>query len=156
MMVKRMLSNNGDSLTMNVPVKYDDLLAAHQWVSASSLDDNEAFVSRVTGAIHLTSRLIDVNDELPEDIEDENKYVSVPHKQDLDLGRSLVFSFVENNLADSFETVSSFFHQRGAYRRFKDLLEQKGQLEAWYGYETKATELALREWSAEQGLTLAD
>ena len=54
----------------------------------------------------------------------------------------------------SYETVSNFFRQRGAYGKFKDLLERKGQLEAWYEFEAKATELALREWAAEQELSI--
>ena len=54
----------------------------------------------------------------------------------------------------SYETVSNFFRQRGAYGKFKDLLERKGQLEAWYEFEAKAPELALREWAAEQGLSI--
>lgn len=30
--------------------------------------------------------------------------------------------------------------------RFKDLLESKGQLEAWYDFESKATEVAICDW----------
>jgi hypothetical protein len=50
--------------------------------------------------------------------------------------------------------VATFFRKRGAYGRFKDLLERKGLLEAWYEYEAQAVEQALRTWSAENGLQL--
>ena len=50
--------------------------------------------------------------------------------------------------------MATFFHQRGAYGRFKDLLERKGMLEAWYECEAQAAEQALRAWSAENGLQL--
>ena len=141
-------------MTLSAPVKFDDLLAAYEWVS-SSPDDNEAFVSRVTGNVHWSSNTMELDDELPEDIEDGSIYVAVPNKHDLNLGKNLALAFAEEQLADSYQTIANIFRQRGAYGRFKDLLERKGCLAAWYDYETKATELALREWGAEEGLSIA-
>lgn len=143
-------------MTLSAPVKFDDLLAAYEWVSSSSPMDSDAFVSRVTGNIHWSSNTIDLDDELPEDIEDGSIYLSVPHKQDLNLGKHLALTFAEEFLADEYQTVAGIFRQRGAYGRFKDLLERKGYLQAWYDYEANATELALREWAAEQGLSIAE
>ncbi|MDI6747703.1 MAG: hypothetical protein QMD17_11210 [Rhodocyclaceae bacterium] len=142
-------------MTHHAPVKYDDLLAAYEWVS-SSPDDSEAFVSRVTGDVHWSSSTMALDEELPEDIEDESIYVAVPNKHDLNLGKNLALTFAEEQLGDSYQAVANFFRQRGAYGRFKDLLERKGSLEAWYDYEAKATELALREWAAEEGLLIAE
>lgn len=135
-------------------MKLADLLAAYEWVSSSS-NDSEAFVSRVTGNVHWSSSAMELDDELPEDIEDGNIYVGVPNKHDLNLGKRLALTFAEEQLADSYQTVANFFRQRGAYGRFKDFLERRGCLEAWYDYEAKATELALREWAAEEGLFIA-
>lgn len=142
-------------MTLSAPVNFDDLLSAYEWVSSSSPSENEAFVSRITGGVHWSSNIGALEDELPVDTADENIYVSVPHKNDLNLGRNLVLSFTEEHLTESYETVSSFFRQRGAYGRFKDLLEQKGKLQSWYDYEAKVTEQALREWCAEQGLSIS-
>ncbi len=139
------------TMTQSAPVKYDDLLAAYEWVS-SSPGDSEAFVSRVTGCVHWSSSAIELEEELPEDIEDGGIYVAVPNKHDLDLGKSLVLAFAEEQLPESYQTVAGFFSQRGAYGQFKDLLGRNGVLEAWYDYEAKATERALREWAAEEGL----
>lgn len=141
-------------MTLGAPVKYDDLLAAYEWVS-SSPDDSEAFVSRITGDVHWSSSTIELDDELPEDIEDGSVYVVVPNKHDLNLGKDLALTFAEEQLADSYQTVADFFRKRGAYGRFKEFLERKGCLEAWYDYEAKATELALREWAAEEGLSIS-
>jgi hypothetical protein len=141
-------------MTLSAPVKYDDLLAAYEWVS-SSPDDSEAFVSRVTGNIHWSSSTIDLEEELPEDIEDGSVYVVVPNKHDLNLGKGLALTFAEEQLADSYQTIVDFFLKRGAYGLFKEFLERKGCLEAWYDYEAKATELALREWAAEEGLSIS-
>jgi hypothetical protein len=139
-------------MTLSAPVRFDDLLLAYEWVSSSSPAENGAFVSRVTGKIHWSSSVMELDDELPEDIEDVNIYVAVPHKYDLNLGNNLALTFAEEQLVGSYEAVLKFFRQRGAYGKFKDLLERKGQLEAWYEFEAKATELALREWAAEQEL----
>ncbi|MDO8811026.1 MAG: hypothetical protein Q7J38_03230 [Gallionella sp.] len=143
-------------MTVSAPIKFDDVLAAYEWVSSSSPAENEAFVSRITGNVHWSSGIIDLDEELPEDIEDGSIYVSVPHKYDLNLGKSLALTFAEERLADSYETVSNIFHQRGAYGKFKDLLELEGRLEAWYEYEANAIELALRECAADQGLLITE
>jgi hypothetical protein len=138
----------------DTPISYADLLAAFEWVNSSAPGENSAFVSRKTGATHWTSALMELEDELPEDIEDDSIYVAVPHKNDLDLGKNLVLNFMDERLPESCATVATFFSQRGAYRRFKDLLERKGMLEAWYEYEAQAVEQALRTWSEENGLQL--
>jgi len=135
-------------------VSFVDLLDAYEWVSSADPCENEAYVSRVTGQIHWSSSITDVEEELPEDIEDGSIYLAVPHKHDLDLGRELVLRFVEEHLPDSYELVSGFFRKRGAYSRFKSLLGQKNQLENWYKYEESAVEEGLREWSRENGLQL--
>jgi hypothetical protein len=97
---------------------------------------------------------MELDDALPEDIEDGSIYVAVPNKHDLNLGKYLALTFAEERLADSYQTVANIFHQRGAYGKFKDLLEQKGLLQTWYDFEAKATEAALREWAAEEGLSI--
>ena len=141
-------------MTTSAPVSFDDLLAAFEWVSAAGPFENEAYVSRVTGKLHWSSSLNELDEELPEDIEDESIYLAVPHKTDLELGRDLVYRFVEDHLPEFFELVSGFFRKRGAYSRFKTLLERKGKLEAWYEYEASAVEQALRDWCADNEIPL--
>ena len=46
------------------------------------------------------------------------------------------------------------FHKRGAYARFKDLLQRKNALDRWYDFEAEATEAALREWCEINGITI--
>src|SRR5882672_6628473 len=115
--------------------------------------DCEAYVSRVTGTVHWSGEGVD--GELPEDIEDESLYIAVPHKSEFGLGRSLALRFAEEHLSASYDVVCEYFRKRGAYGRFKSLLENAGQLEAWHQYEQAATEQALREWCEENGLDLA-
>ncbi len=79
-------------------------------------------------------------------------YLAVPHKRDLDLGNRLALAFVAQELPDDYETAVGFFRRRGAYRRFKDLLEMRDRLESWYEFENRATEAALLAWCAENGV----
>jgi hypothetical protein len=138
----------------SAPVSLDDLLAAFEWVNACAPTENSAFVSRKTGATHWASDVADVEDELPEDIDDASIYVEVPHKNDLDLGRNLALKFVDEKLPEAGATAAAFFRQRGAYSRFKRLLESKDMLQAWYDYEAQAVERGLRKWAAEVGLQI--
>jgi hypothetical protein len=137
------------------PVKFDDLRSALEWVSASPDEENQAYVSRVTGVVHWSSTFTDLEEELPEDIEDGSLYVSVPHKNALGLGRDLAIAFTEEHLKGSVHVVEDFFHKRGAYAKFKDLLERESLLQAWYDHEAGKTESALRAWAAGQDLSIA-
>ena len=98
---------------------------------------------------------IELEEELPEDFESSDRYLALPHKNDLNLGRDLALSFAEQYLSKDYEKVVGYFHKRGAYSRFKDLLEHRGVLETWFNYEKVATEEALRQWCGEHGIQLS-
>ena len=68
--------------------------------------------------------------------------------------RYLVFEFVSRALPDEYERVRSIFSRRGAFARFKDLLERKDLLEQWYKFENEATERALKQWCEQNGLVV--
>lgn len=133
--------------------KYSDVEEAFMFVSMSLPDEHEAFLNQETGEIYFVSMIGD-SDELPEDLEESEKYISIPDKNDLNLGRDLVFDYVSIHLPDEFERVRGFFSKSGAYARYKDLLQSKEQLENWYEFESKAIEVALREWCRENGVVL--
>lgn len=140
---------------METQVKLTELVAAFDWVSAAGPFENAAYVNRETGAIHWSSSMNELDEELPDDIEDGTRYLAVPHKNELGLGRDLALRFVEENVPNSYELASSYFRKRGAYGRFKDLLERQGCIESWYQYEAEAVEQALREWCRENGLQVS-
>jgi len=48
------------------------------------------------------------------------------------------------------------FSKRGAYQKFKDLLERRKALERWYDFEVKATEQAVRKWCEENSIELVE
>ena len=134
---------------MNTRIKLSELVQAFEWVSATGPFENEAYVSRVSGRIWLLSDLDDFGEEPPEDLEDESLYLSVPSKNELDLGRSLALRFAEEKVPESYERVRDFFARSGAYGRFKNLLDEGGHLDAWYAYEAKGIEEALRAWASD-------
>jgi hypothetical protein len=90
----------------------------------------------------------------PDDADDEEKYLAIPHKKQLDLGKPLVLEFARQFLPGQFAEVRRMFDRRGAYARFNDLLRRNNALDRWYDFENKATEAALREWCALNEITI--
>jgi hypothetical protein len=132
---------------------YDDIEYAFIFVSGAPPFENSAVVHRISGEIFYASPMTGI-DEIPEDAEDNDDYLWIPHKNDLDLGRPLVMDFVRARCEDEMEKVLAIFRRKGAYGRFKDLLAQKGLLEDWYAFEQERTREALLEWCAENGVVL--
>ncbi|RQR48106.1 hypothetical protein DIE19_33630 [Burkholderia sp. Bp9126] len=140
-----------------VAVKYDDLSAAFDFVSYGAPMEHHAYVSLETGQVWWSSDFSDTCDEdLPEDLETSNHYLAIPHKNELDLGRSLALRFTAEQLPARYDQVEGFFRRQGAYARFKDLLEREGVLERWYAFEVDSVEKALRQWCADNGLDILD
>jgi hypothetical protein len=138
-------------------VSLDQLQNAMEWVSGDFLD-NEAYICRQTGKIYWVDGdpgMIDEEEEVPEDIHDADKYIAVPDKRDLDLGKQLAFDFTSQYLAERYDDVRDMFRAKGAYRRFKDILERKGLLEEWYRYSDERAAKALAEWCELESLILA-
>ena len=138
-----------------VTIKYDDLSMAFDFVNSAAPMEHRAYVSLDTGKVHWISELNPVDEEeTPDDLETSGRYLEIPHKSELDLGRELALRFVEERLPDQYNRVADIFHRRGAYRQFKELLAAQGRLEQWYAFEAEATEQALREWCQENNIHL--
>jgi hypothetical protein len=83
--------------------------------------------------------------ELPDDLDTSDRYIAIPHKNDLDLGSHLIVRFAEEHLPHQYEAVAAVFRHRGAYARFKEILASEDRLEEWYAYEAAAVDRALRD-----------
>ncbi|MBL7645356.1 MAG: hypothetical protein JNK74_04100 [Candidatus Hydrogenedentes bacterium] len=83
-------------------------------------------------------------------------WVEVPKQDDLRLGRQVAIDFVAEFLPDDLDRVYDYFSSRGAFRRFKDLLEMRDKVAEWRAYEQARTEAALREWCADNDIELED
>ena len=133
-------------------IDFDELEEAFLFVSAGPPFINHAIVNKKTGKIFYRTDFAGV-DDFPEDYESDD-YVAIPHRNDLDLGQRLAFDFVANRLPDRSDEVYAMFHARGAYRRFKGLLESLGLLDEWYDFENERTRDALRQWCESEGLQI--
>jgi len=143
-----------------MPVSFREILDAFEFVSVGGgVGEHQAFLCRQTGKIFWRSELSDfdeLEDELPDDIEDGEKYLEIPDKRELDLGKPLALDFACQVLPKDFDEVRRLFGHRGAYASFKQLLARRGVLDQWYDFEQKATERALREWCEINSIALTD
>lgn len=135
-------------------VNFSDLEDAYLFVNGGTMFDNHAYVCRDTGRIYWTSD--DELEEVSDDLGTSDRYVEVPDQRDLDLGEVLVMEFMDQHMRDDYNLVAGFFRRRGAYGRFKDFLDSKDRLEAWYAFENEAVRRALREWREENGLEVVE
>jgi len=110
-------------------VKYEDLSVAFDFVSFAAPMEHQAYISIDTGTIYWISELNPLEEEIPEDLETSDRYIAIPHKNDLDLGSDLALRFAAAELPDRYNMVAQFFRHRGAYARFKELLASEGSLE---------------------------
>jgi len=134
-------------------VSFQKLAHTFQFVNADG-GSNTAYVCRSTGEIYWDSDLAE--DPLPDDVEDEEKYLTVPSARDLDLGKPLALAFAKAFLPDDVFNVHEIFDRRGAYRKFRSLLRLRDATDRWYTFEAEATERALRDWCAANDIELVD
>ena len=137
-------------------VDFEELLNALEFVSANTIGDEEAYICQESGIIYWISSEIDLEPVTPEDIETSDLYIAVPHKKELGLGQDLAMAFIDQELPGDYNTVASYFRKKGAYRRFKDLLEERDQLAAWYAFENDAINKALLDWCQENSIQLTN
>ena len=137
-----------------MPVSFSDLQLAFEFVSNGGMGENEAYLDQQSGKIYWHSQFGDNDEELPDDIDDE-KYISIPDKRELDLGKSLALDFAREFLPYDYDEVHHIFNRRGAYRRYKELLVRRDARERWYDFSNKSEAAALREWCAENGIDLS-
>lgn len=142
-------------------VKFKDITAAFELASSNgTMGEFRAFVCRQTGKIYYQFEDDDLQDleedKLPDDIEDSTKYLQLPDKRDLGLGKPLVLAFVREFLPDDFDDVRYFFSERGAYPKFRALLARRGAIDRWHAFQDEAEEQALRDWCALHGIDIVD
>jgi hypothetical protein len=166
-----------------MPVNWNELLDAYEFVSFEGASvEHRAWLCKASGKIYWdfddesfeeeeeddeessedpddhesAGPADDDPDKLPRDIEDEEKYLPIPGKRDLDLGSRLVFRFASEVLRDDYNEVRRIFDRRGAYSNFKALLTRRKVLDQWYAFQEKATQDALREWCQDNAIEIEE
>jgi hypothetical protein len=135
-------------------VSWRELQETFEFASFGQPGETEAVLCRQSGKCFWHSDAVEDIEAWPEDADDEEKYLRIPHKKELDLGKALVFDFAAACLPDAFDEVRQIFNRRGAYARFRDLLHRKKALDRWYAFEAEATEKALRQWCEDNDITI--
>jgi Uncharacterised protein family (UPF0158) len=141
---------------MPIRVSRFDLESAFEFASTGDIGESYAYLSKETGQIYLQSDLVGDLEDMPDDLEDDEKYLQLPHKKELGLGKPLVLAFAREFLPDDYDKVREIFSRRGAYARFKDLLQHREAIERWHDFEAKALQEALQEWCELNDVELTD
>jgi hypothetical protein len=139
-----------------MPVSLNDLRDAFEFVSAGGGGEHQAFLCKQSGKLYCHSELCDDLDILPDDIDDSEKFLPIPDKRELDLGKPLALDFARQFLPGDFDDVRQIFSRRGAYARFKNLLDRRGMLDQWYAFEAEAEESALKMWCELNSIEVSD
>jgi hypothetical protein len=137
-------------------VKLDDIVDAFDFVSFGDAYTHEAYFCRKTGKFFLHSEFDDDLEPLPDDIDDADAYVCIPHPHELDLGQRLAIRFVRYYLPEEEENVARMFSWRGGYGRFKQLLQQRRMIDQWYSFEKEAQLEALKHWCVDNEIELGN
>ena len=138
-------------MTDTPPVTMRELEDAFDFGDA---DELEAYLNVQTGEFVFIAPEGCLDEEPPDALEDEDKYLRMPDKRDLDLGSRLVFAFARE--VGRHDEVREIFSRRGAYRRYKDSLDRWGLAEKWYAFQDAATKEALRGWCQENGIRVKE
>jgi hypothetical protein len=95
--------------TKTVSVNAEELRTTFEFVSFGAPLDHSAYICVDPGKIycHSVSAGLEEEEDLPEDFETFDRYIAVPHKNDLGLGRRIALAFVDQEFADEYDSVAA-------------------------------------------------
>ena len=96
-----------DTRATVVQGSFRESLNAFEFVSPGVQHQSRAWMCIDTGQTWFSSDVVE--EELPEDLETSDRYISVPQKKDLRLGRNLVMAFVDQEMPNDWDRVDSIF-----------------------------------------------
>ena len=95
-----------------VAVSRYDIELAFSFVNSGAPMMHQAYISLDTGQIYWISDLNLDEPELPSDFETSDRYIALPHKNELGLGRNLALSFAEDELPDRYGEAAAMLRRR--------------------------------------------
>src|SRR5712691_3321870 len=102
-----------------MPVSFQDIMLAFQFVSGGGTGEHQAFLCKPSGKIYWHSELAGDVEELPDDIEESDKYVEIPDKRELDLGKPLALDFAREFLPRRLRQSPANFQQPRRLRQIQ-------------------------------------
>src|SRR5689334_16395944 len=143
-----------------MPVSFKELLDTYELFGmAAPAGSCEIVLCKETGEIYCRSDLEELatpDEELPADIDNEEKYITLPDRRGSIWALNWLSTSRANSCPDDFDEVRDIFGRRGAYQNFKALLNRRGVREKWYDFEAKAIEQALRTWCEDNLIDVTD
>ena len=136
-------------------MKFSELEEAFEFVGGAAQCERMAMLCVQTGQICFRSELSGF-DEIPEEAYDSALWREVPHPKQLGLGNELVFAFIAQRLPADIDRVRSIFSRKGAYSRYKGLLEGRGILEEWYEFENASLKEAILKWCRDESIEVTE
>ncbi len=134
--------------------KLDDLEMAYAFSDMS--EECRSYVSKLDGSIVYDNEMVSGESCPVEDIESDDDYLPLPDQYELNLGTALVWRFVRREIPGLEPKIREMFSRRGAYRRWKNFLEDNDLLDKWHHFEDEATKEALLAWCEENGVPVSD
>lgn len=135
------------------PISRDDLHLAVEHVTGGGVYGAEAYIDLQTGAVLLGGD--DMEPPLPRNVRTAKRYLPVPSRKELGLGRDDALAFAEQHAPQMLRLAEAMFNGPGAFQRFKALMHDAGLLPQWHAHQDARLWEALEEWVVEEGLQLA-
>jgi hypothetical protein len=106
-----------------------------------------AYINRENGETFFVSDFdVDVSEDNPEDLFENDLYFLLPDPSELTSGRDLAFKFASAEVREHADEIYKIFQRGGAFSRFKNLLAHIGKLDDWYAFQQKTQRVELLEW----------
>lgn len=132
-----------------------ELVDAFETASLASRGDIQALLDKASGKIYFHAPDDDSGcwDALPEDADNAEKYLLLPHKDELVYEKTLIFRFVGQHCpAQQVEEVEAIFRRKGAYGNYRRFLDRNGLLDHWYAFRDAHIQAAFLAWCQDNGL----
>jgi hypothetical protein len=137
-------------------VDLNELESAVMYVSVGGGVENTAYVNRETGEIFYDSADDQRDEDFPDDVSENDKYILIPSERELDLGISLRPNFIQAHAPKLYDEAFTASRKPKAYGRLRELIERTGLVERWYRFQQDALYAALRQWCADNDLTISE
>jgi hypothetical protein len=121
------MSGYPSSVRITMPVSLKDIREAFEFVCAGGGGEHQAFLCKQSGKLYCHSDLCDDLDILPNDIDDTEKFLQIPDKKELDLGKPLALDFRPPIPARRLRRRSTIFQQKGRLRQIQGSVGSKGR-----------------------------
>ena len=125
----------------------------------SVLEEATQEYDKATGEIHfIYDGMVDgeINQELEEYICKSDDFIALPEKyeiNDYEIMREFIYTLPNGRMQDNLLNAIS---GRGAFRRFREVLDDYGNTEKWYAYKEAAYEQIAREWAERHGIEIIE